>query len=117
MIKGIGYIVICLTLLSCKKIHKGNYIIEMTESNGFKNSFKSEVAKSTFKHIQFIGDEFSGILNKSGKNVEGGLTIGNTFPIGYTFTINVHGKITDKNVIQGSYVSDIRAGTFTIKPF
>lgn len=86
----------------------------MIENSGYKTTWKSEVVTSKLKTIEFKGYEINGTLNKSRKEVKGDLIIGNDFPVKYTYTITVTGKITKKNTIEGSYTSDIRSGTFKI---
>ena len=62
---------ILFIMFSFKKIHKGNYIMSMTESNGYHIEYESQVVKSTYNRITFNGSEINGVLNKSGKKVDG----------------------------------------------
>lgn len=91
--------------------------MNMVETSGYAISYRSEIIKSSLHKIQFSGEEINGTLNKSNKNVHGVLTIGNDFPLKYTYTISIDGKITTKNNIEGKYESDTRQGTFTITTF
>lgn len=113
--KRVFILILFFTLSSsCKKPRKGIYQIIITNSiTGISSiPYIGEEYKVTSDHIYYNGN-IEGVLNKTGGNVDGILTLTN--PTGSSFNININGKILkESGIFKYKITGNYNDGTFEI---